>query len=59
MIDLQAAGGLYDAIALEVFPEAIRRQIVGALQPLSATNFCNQIAVGAAPGPHGLPYSPR
>ena len=29
----------------EVFPEAIRRQIVGALQPLSASNFCNQIAV--------------
>jgi hypothetical protein len=45
VIDLQAAGGLYDAIALEVFTEAIRRQIVGALQPLSATNFCNQIAV--------------
>ena len=45
VIDLQAAGGLYDAIALEVFPEAIRRQIVGALPPLSATNFCDQIAV--------------
>ena len=45
VIDLQAAGGLYDAIALEVFPEPIRRQIVGALQPLSATTFCNQIAV--------------
>jgi hypothetical protein len=45
VIDLQAAGGLYDAIMLEVFPEAIRRQIVGALQPLSASNFCNQIAV--------------
>ena len=45
VIDLQAAGGLYDAIVLEVFPEVIRRQILGALQPLSATNFCNQIAV--------------
>src|SRR5687768_9302208 len=45
VIDLQAAGGLYDAIALEVFPDAIRRAIVGALQPLSITNFCNQIAV--------------
>ncbi len=45
MIDLQAVGGLYDAIALEVFPEAIRRQILGALQPLSATNFCNQVAM--------------
>ena len=45
VVDLQAAGGLYDAIALEVFPEAIRRQIVGALQPLSATNFCNQVAM--------------
>jgi hypothetical protein len=45
VIDLQAAGGLYDAIALEVFPEAIRRQILEALQPLSATNFCNQVAM--------------
>ena len=45
LIDLQAAGGLYDAIALEAFPDAMRRAIVGALQPLSTTNFCNQFAV--------------
>src|SRR5262245_7245814 len=38
VIDLQAARGLYDAIALEVFPVGLRRQIVGALQPLTVTN---------------------
>lgn len=45
MIDLQAAGGLYDAIALEAFPDATRRQIVGGLPRLSATNFCSQIGM--------------
>ena len=45
VIDLQAAGGLYDAIALEVFPDAIRRQIVDALPRLSAANFCSQIGM--------------
>jgi hypothetical protein len=45
VIDMQAAGGLYDAITLEAFPDPIRRQILEALPPLSAANFCKQIAV--------------
>lgn len=45
VIDVQAAGGLYDAITLEAFPDALRNQIVGALPPLNAANFCKQIAV--------------
>jgi hypothetical protein len=45
VIDVQAAGGLYDAITLEAFPDPIRRQILEALPPLSAANFCKQIAV--------------
>ena len=45
VIDMQAAGGLYDAISLEVFPDAIRRQILEALPPLSAATFCKQIAL--------------
>jgi hypothetical protein len=44
VVDLQAAGGLYDSIALEIFPEPMRRLIVQALPPLSVTNFCRQIA---------------
>jgi len=44
VIDIQAVGGLYDAIALEVFPEPMRRLIVAALPPLSITNFCQLLA---------------
>lgn len=43
--DLQAVGGLYDAIALEIFPEPVRRLIVEALPQLSAANFCQQLAL--------------
>ena len=44
LVDLQAVGGLYDSITLEVFPEPIRQLIVGMLSPLSAENFCEQLA---------------
>jgi hypothetical protein len=44
VVDIQAAGGLYDAITLEIFPQPMRRQIVQALIPLSVANFCQQIA---------------
>jgi len=44
VVDIQAAGGLYDAIALEIFPEPVRQRIVQALTPLSASTFCQQIA---------------
>ncbi|NOT26759.1 MAG: hypothetical protein HOP16_11720 [Acidobacteria bacterium] len=44
LIDLEAVGGLYDAIALEIFPAALRRQIVSALVPLTPTNFCGLLA---------------
>jgi hypothetical protein len=43
VVDIQAAGGLYDAITLQIFPESMRRLIVQALAPLSPTNFCQQI----------------
>jgi hypothetical protein len=45
VVDIQAAGGLYDPISLEVFPEPTRRLIVQALTPLNVTNFCQQIAL--------------
>jgi hypothetical protein len=44
VVDLQAVGGLYDAITLEVFPEPARRLIVQALPPLGVSNFCQQLA---------------
>ena len=44
VVDIQAAGGLYDAIALQVFPDVLRARIVGGLVPLTAANFCGQIA---------------
>ena len=44
VVDIQAAGGLYNSITLQIFPEPMRRLIVQALTPLSATNFCQQIA---------------
>jgi hypothetical protein len=43
VIDLQAIGGLYDAIALEVFPEPLRRVIVTALPPLTLATFCQAL----------------
>jgi len=44
VVDIQAAGGLYDAITLEVFPDPMRRQILQMLTRLTAANFCQQIA---------------
>jgi hypothetical protein len=44
VVDIQAVGGLYDAIALEVFPEPLRRLIVQALPPLNAGSFCQLLA---------------
>jgi hypothetical protein len=44
VIDLQAVGGLYDAIGLEVFPDPLRLRIVQALPRLTVANFCNELA---------------
>ena len=44
VIDIQAVGGLYDAISLEIFPEPLRLLIVQALPPLSLANFCQLLA---------------
>ena len=42
-VDIQAVGGLYDSIALEVFPDPLRRRIVEQLRPLNAGNFCDAL----------------
>jgi hypothetical protein len=42
-VDIQAVGGLYDSIALEVFPDPLRRRIVAQLPRLTAANFCDAL----------------
>jgi hypothetical protein len=44
LVDLQAAGGLYDGITLEIFPEPLRRIVVDQLPRLTASNFCDALA---------------
>lgn len=43
VIDLQAVGGLYDAITLEIFPEPLRRTVISQLPRLTVTNFCDEL----------------
>jgi hypothetical protein len=38
--DLQAVGGLYDSLALELFPAPLRALPVAQLPRLTAANFC-------------------
>ncbi len=44
LLDLQAAGGLYDAITLEIFPQPLRAIILRSLPRLALNNFCTEIA---------------
>lgn len=40
LIDLQAAGGLYDSLTLEIFPAQLRAVVLAQLPRLTADNFC-------------------
>jgi hypothetical protein len=42
-LDLQAVGGLYDSITLEVFPAALRGRIVAQVPRLTASTFCDAL----------------
>ena len=42
-LDLQAAGGLYDAITLQVFPEPTAKVIRAALPVLTPDTFCDAL----------------
>jgi hypothetical protein len=44
LLDLRAAGGLYDEITLEIFPQPVHDVVLKALEPLTASNFCAVIA---------------
>ena len=60
VLDLQALGGLYDPIALEVVPEALRAEIEAGRPVATPATFCQILGdadhVAAAPG---LPASLR
>jgi hypothetical protein len=44
LIDLQALGGLYDSLTLEIFPEPLRTRVVSQLPRLTLANFCAALA---------------
>jgi hypothetical protein len=44
LIDLQALGGLYDSLTLEIFPEPLRTRVVSQLPRLTLANFCGALA---------------
>jgi len=54
-VDLQAAGGLYDEITLQVFPRPAALVIRAALPRLTTANFCGAIARER----HADPTDPR
>jgi len=43
MLDLEAAGGLYDAITLEIFPDSLRATVLAQLPRLSASSLCQAL----------------
>jgi len=44
LVDIQALGGLYDSISLEVFPDTLRNNIISSLPKLTTANFCGELA---------------
>jgi len=54
LVDVQALGGLYDSIALEVVPDAVRAEIEKGRPVVTSATFCQLLGdadhVGAAPG---------
>ena len=44
LVDIQALGGLYDSITLEVFPDTLRNNILSNLPALTTANFCGELA---------------
>jgi hypothetical protein len=44
LVDLQAAGGLYDSITLQILPDGLRQRVMAALPLLTAETFCAAVA---------------
>ncbi len=55
LLDIQALGGLYDPITLEVFPDAQRRQVVATIPVVSGRNLCALLAQEDHLGAAALP----
>jgi hypothetical protein len=43
LVDLEAAGGLYDGIALEIFPAPLRAVVIAQLPRLAHANMCRTL----------------
>jgi hypothetical protein len=56
VLDVQAIGGLYDPIALEGFPDAMRRQVEAARRPVDVGTLC--AALGTEDHLAGVPALP-
>ena len=56
-VDIQALGGLYDAITRSVLPDADANTLVAVLPPITPANFC--ALLGAADRVQGLALPPR
>ncbi len=46
LVDLQAVGGLYDGLTLEIFPAPLRTRVVSQLPRLTAATFCAALGAG-------------
>jgi hypothetical protein len=44
LVDIQAVGGLYDELTLQIFPDPLRATVVSQLPRLSAHTLCTAIA---------------
>ena len=44
LVDLQALGGLYDNLTLDIFPEPLRALVVSQLPRITIANFCTALA---------------
>lgn len=44
LLDIQALGGLYDPITLELFPDESRRQVMAAVPAVTLQNLCALLA---------------
>jgi hypothetical protein len=58
LVDIQAVGGLYDDISLQVFPDALRARIESLVPPLTIENFCASLGQQDHL-PANIPFEPK
>ena len=57
LVDLQAAGGLYDGIALQILTAALRQRVAAQLPRLTAANLCDALAAPQHLDPDGPAFA--